>query len=142
MLVCLPVARCIAPTCFLTDTQVNETAVTQPLMVRNTSLLPATITQVAVNNQSGQSSLYLLSTTCTLGLVLSPNESCDVRVLYRARSAAALNQGSVAVGLSSTNDPNNRFILMNLVATTVLAVSDGVTLFRSGFEFGAAQCLE
>jgi len=63
-------------------------------------------------------------------------------VLYRARPAAALNQGSVAVGLSSTNDPNNRFILMNLVATTVLAVSDGVTLFRSGFEFGAAQCLE
>jgi len=128
--------------CFFTDTAINSTAVTPPLIVRNTSQFPATITQFGVTNQSGQSSLSLLSSSCAIGLVLAPTESCDIRALYRAQPAPALNRGSVNVGFSSTTDPNIRFIGMNLEARTVLALSDGETLFKNGFDFGVTQCLE
>jgi len=128
--------------CFLTDTPVNGTAVTPPLVVRNTSLFPATISRASVNNQMGTSSFSLLSSTCAIGLVLAPNESCDLRALYRARTSPSVNQGTVDVEFSSSTDPIIRGIRMNLEARTVLAVSDGETLFKNGFDFGAAQCLE
>ena len=128
--------------CFLTDTAVNGTALTPPLMVRNTSMFPATITAASVNNQSGQSSFSAWSNSCAIGLVLAPNESCDIRALYRARPSLALNRGSVDVGFSSTTDPSINFISMRLEANTVPALSDGGTLFKNGFDFGVAQCLE
>jgi len=127
--------------CFLTDTPVNGTAVTPPLIVRNTSLFPATITLVGVNNINVQS-FSVLSTTCETGLVLAPNDSCSIRVLYRAQPAGSLNRGSLVAGFSSTTDPNVRFTSLQLQARTELAVNDGETLFKNGFDFGEAECLD
>ncbi len=127
--------------CFLTNTPVNGTAVV-PLTVRNTSALPATVTAASVNNRMGESSLSMLSTTCTIGRVIAASEACEMRVLYRARAAPSFNQGSANVGFSSSVDPDVRFISMTLDARTVAVSAVGEAMFQNGFEFGVAQCLE
>ena len=128
--------------CLFTDTPVNNTVLAPPLLVRNTSTLSATITLAAVANNPGQSNFSMLSTSCSVGRVLLPNDTCEIRALFRAAAAPTISRGNAVVGFTSQVDPNARSIVTNLQATTIALAPTGAAIFQNGFEFGVAQCLE
>ncbi len=129
--------------CFLTDTAINSTAELPALQLRNTGGLALTITAANINNANGGSALSMLSSTCAIGRVLAPNESCEIRALFTAPNAATISSGSASVNYSAADIGGSGFVFMQLEAPSVAAVpSTGEVQFKNGFEFGVAQCLE